>query len=96
MWPCQVLRAWSTLDLLVIDEVGDVPMDNTAGHHLFSVVSAGCLARELAMERTTPTTDACRRQECWLSVNRHHKLRTRRTGPVDHGPRGPADCPTFT
>lgn len=36
----QVLRAWSKLDLLVIDELGYIPMDNTAGNHLFQVVSA--------------------------------------------------------
>ncbi len=35
----QVLRAWSKLDLLVIDELGYIPMDNTAGNHLFQVVS---------------------------------------------------------
>lgn len=35
----QKLRALAKLDLVVIDELGYLPMDNTAGNHLFQVVS---------------------------------------------------------
>lgn len=35
----QTLRALGKLDLLVVDELGYLPMDTTAGNHLFQVVS---------------------------------------------------------
>jgi DNA replication protein DnaC len=48
------LRALAKLDLVVIDELGYLPMDDTAGNHLFQVVSAAYERQSLIVTSNRP------------------------------------------
>ena len=48
------LRALAKLDLLVIDELGYLPIDDTAGNHLFAVVSAAYERQSLIVTSNRP------------------------------------------
>ena len=48
------LRALAKLDFLVIDELGYLPMDDTAGNHLFAVVSTAYERQSLIVTSNRP------------------------------------------
>ncbi len=50
----QTLRTLGKLDLLVVDELGYLPMDNTAGNHLFQVVAGAYERQSLIVTSNRP------------------------------------------
>ena len=49
-----LMRSLAQLDLLVIDELGYLPMDNTAGNHLFQVISSAYERQSLIVTSKRP------------------------------------------
>jgi hypothetical protein len=59
----QVLRTLGQLDLLVIDELGCLPMDNTAGNHLFQVFAGAYERQSLIVTSNRPFQEWAREHE---------------------------------